>query len=185
MAQDTFAQLLGTMRDLFHFGGPKRALIAGRTGDTLNQILETRDENDSAFAIHRGADPVGPNDFTTKQYVDAVAAPNAVKSIRMNIGTAAAYSSTESIPANAVIMRASVKVVTPYDNSADITVGSTLVPAAYMASGDSDLSQPADTFYIVDQDTLQTLASTVEVAVSNTPTAGTATVTVYYSTPAA
>ena len=62
-----FTRLLGTSLGLFQlgFGGPKFI----RNGD----VAEVRDKNGDAFAIVRGARPVGAQDFTTKDYVDALA----------------------------------------------------------------------------------------------------------------
>jgi hypothetical protein len=83
------SQVYGVMQAFFRFGGP--------TGPGINAngtALETKNSANTAFAIHRGAFPVGDNDFTTKAYVDEIARPfivtaqsNAATSLIANSGT--------------------------------------------------------------------------------------------------
>lgn len=64
-----YEYLRGTLENIFQIngtGGPNLKGIAG-------PILEMRDENDAAYIITRGADPVGNNDYVTKQYLEAAA----------------------------------------------------------------------------------------------------------------
>lgn len=68
MPAGLFSKLLGTISSFFQFGGP--------SGPGINQnaaALETKNAANNAFAIHRGATPVGDNDFATKAYVDKTA----------------------------------------------------------------------------------------------------------------
>lgn len=65
-----FAKIAGTVASFFQFGG------TGGPGLNANgAALETRNAANSAFAVHRGAFPVGDNDFTTKAYVDEAFKP--------------------------------------------------------------------------------------------------------------
>jgi hypothetical protein len=65
-----FSRIAGTLSSFFQIGGP------GSPGLNSNgAVLETKNSGNSAYAIHRGATPVGDNDFTTKAYVDQIARP--------------------------------------------------------------------------------------------------------------
>jgi hypothetical protein len=61
-----FSKLRGTIETIFQFGlgGPQLKNNAG--------AIDARNAGDSAFAIVRGAAPVGDNDLTNKQYVDTL-----------------------------------------------------------------------------------------------------------------
>lgn len=61
---NVFKKLYGTVASIFRIGlnGPQLKNNAG--------VLETRDANDAAYAIHRAASPVGNDDLVTKQYGD-------------------------------------------------------------------------------------------------------------------
>ena len=64
-----YESLRGTLESIFQIngtGGPNLKGVAG-------PILEMRDENDATYIITRGADPVGNNDYVTKQYLEAAA----------------------------------------------------------------------------------------------------------------
>jgi hypothetical protein len=63
-----FSKLAGTVTSFFQIGG-----TAGPGINANAAALETRNAANSAFAVHRGATPVGDNDFTTKAYVDKTA----------------------------------------------------------------------------------------------------------------
>ena len=65
-----FARFIGTVSSFFQFGSPANPGI-----NANGTALETKNAANSAFAVHRGASPVGDNDFTTKAYVDEVARP--------------------------------------------------------------------------------------------------------------
>ncbi|MFI5296516.1 MAG: hypothetical protein ACHREM_00340 [Polyangiales bacterium] len=62
-----FQRMLGAIGSFFQFGGP--------TGPGINAngaALETKNSTNSAFAVHRGADPVGDNDFVTRQWAETI-----------------------------------------------------------------------------------------------------------------
>jgi hypothetical protein len=63
-----FSKLLGTITTFFQIGG-----TAGPGINSNGAALESKNAANSAFAVHRGATPVGDNDFTTKAYVDKTA----------------------------------------------------------------------------------------------------------------
>jgi hypothetical protein len=78
-----FSKLLGTIVSYFQVGG-----AAGPTLNSNSGALETKNAANNAFAVHRGASPVGDNDFTTKAYVDKVANKPTVASLQFNGGNA-------------------------------------------------------------------------------------------------
>ena len=79
MPAGLFSKLLGTISTFFQIGG------AGGPGVNANgTALETKNAANSAFAVHRGATPVGDNDFTTKAYVDKVASKPLPASLQFN-----------------------------------------------------------------------------------------------------
>ena len=73
-----FSKLQGTSESSFEIGlgGPK---IKNNSG-----TIEARDSNDIAYVIGRGAYPVGPNDWVTKQFVEA---PHATSRVGFSAGT--------------------------------------------------------------------------------------------------
>lgn len=62
-----YQKVRGTIETIFQLGlgGPQLKANGG--------AIETRNAADNAMAVHRGLDPVGLTDFTTKLYVDQVA----------------------------------------------------------------------------------------------------------------
>lgn len=62
-----WSKIRGTFETLFQIGkgGPQLKSTGG--------VIEHRDSADAAYAIARGATPVGANDLATKSYVDALA----------------------------------------------------------------------------------------------------------------
>jgi hypothetical protein len=79
MPNGVFSKLLGTISSFFQFGG-----TAGPGINANGSALETKNAGNSAFAVHRGAVPVGDNDFTTKAYVDKIAAKPLPASLQFN-----------------------------------------------------------------------------------------------------
>ncbi len=63
-----FSKLAGTVSSFFQIGGP-----AGPGVNANGAALEAKNAANNAFAVMRGATPVGDNDFTTKAYVDKTA----------------------------------------------------------------------------------------------------------------
>ena len=86
-----FQRLAGVVGNFFQVGGPAGPAIKNNGG-----VLEARDAADLAYINIRGADPVGNNDLTTKQYVDKLSKPVPV-SLQFNGGAA--------IPLNSVTER--------------------------------------------------------------------------------
>jgi len=62
-----YEKIRGTIETLFQFGLGRAQIKSQSTGE-----LEVRNAADSAFAIMRGANPIGINDLTPKFYVDAL-----------------------------------------------------------------------------------------------------------------
>ena len=83
MPAGIFSKLAGTIASFFQVGGP-----AGPGINANGAALETRNAANSAFAVHRGATPVGDNDLTTKAYVDKVASKPLPASVQFNGGSA-------------------------------------------------------------------------------------------------
>jgi len=81
-----YEYLRGTLESIFQIngtGGPNLKGVAG-------PILEVRDENDAGYIITRGADPVGNNDYVTKQYLEAAHGLQAAYDAGNSITTAGA-----------------------------------------------------------------------------------------------
>lgn len=75
---NVFQRLAGVIANFFQIGGP------GGPGWNANSgAIEGRNAANSAFAVVRGAIPVGDNDLTTKQYVDTIFKPTPV-SVQFN-----------------------------------------------------------------------------------------------------
>lgn len=259
------------MKSFFQFGGP-----AGPGLNANGAALETRNAANSAFAVMRGAAPVGDNDLTTKQYVDTIFKPipvslqfngnsalpantgteqyyvvtttganatigqvlwddgtgvgtvtvlpaktgneivttatfsggtisltanqnyvwsgaawinispnvaGALFCIRFAITNAASQSSTNLIPANAVVARALLDITTPYSGGATISVGQTGNAALLMATGDS-APTIANVYDATIEDTAWgASALAVLVTVAGAPAAGAGFCAVYYSVP--
>ncbi len=61
-----YSRIAGIVGTFLQIGGPAGPGLNANAG-----ALETRNAANSAFAVHRGATPVGANDLATKAYVDA------------------------------------------------------------------------------------------------------------------
>ena len=90
--------------------------------------------------------------------------------IRIPISTGASQSSSTSIPAGAVVLRAFLDIVTPYTAGATIALGTSVAPSAFMAAADSN-PQIAD-LYDAPQDTTTGAVSKLLVTVTGGPAAG-------------
>jgi hypothetical protein len=170
-----FSKIRGTIETIFQIGlgGPQLKNSSG--------VVEARNSSDAAYAIVRGATPVGNDDLATKSYVDAGSALGAIKQIRFVIGTSTVSSAT-SIPANAVVSDCQVKITTPYSGGATISVGRTGSTSLLMATTDN-LPQSSDTFQS-EQDTAWGASPlAVLVTIGGSPGAGAGVVIVNYSIP--
>src|SRR5258708_5757721 len=169
-----FDKLRGTIESIFQIGlgGPQVKNNAG--------ALEARDPADAAFVVVRGATPLAANDLTTKAYVDAAVDPGAVRAIRYAITNAASQDSVTVIPAGAVVLRASVEVVTPFSAGATIEVGQAGSLTLLELPGDN-LATSAG-IYQVPQDTPWGAAAlAVRTTVGGAPAAGAGFVFVEYA----
>jgi len=111
----------------------------------------------------------------------ASATPGAVQVIVFAVATAATTSSVTSIPIGATILRATLNVTTAYSVSSPavtIAIGSTAVPNLLMATTDNTPTVVAA--YDAPQLTSWNATSVVQVTITGTPAAGTATVMVEY-----
>jgi len=79
MPAGVFSKLLGTLTSFFQIGG-----TSGPGVNANGTALETKNAANNAFAVHRGATPVGDNDFTTKAYVDKMASKPIPASVQFN-----------------------------------------------------------------------------------------------------
>lgn len=172
-----FSKLRGTIETIFQIGlgGPQLKNSSG--------VVEARNSVDAAYAIVRGATPVGADDLTTKAYVDANSAGGAIKQIRFAIGTSTVSSSTQ-IPANAVVSDCQVKITTPYSGGATISVGRTGATSLLVATTDN-LPQSTDTFDLPQDTAWGASPLAVLVTIGGSPGAGAGVVIVNYSLPQA
>jgi len=90
MPAGIFSKLIGTLTSFFQVGG-----TAGPGINANGAALETKNAANSAFAIHRGAFPVGDNDFATKAYVDEAFKPLIVTAQANAVSALIANTSTE------------------------------------------------------------------------------------------
>lgn len=74
-----FSKLAGTVSSFLQIGGPAGPGVNANAG-----ALEARNAANTAFAIIRGATPVGDNDLTTKAYVDKTANKPVPASLQFN-----------------------------------------------------------------------------------------------------
>jgi hypothetical protein len=89
--------------------------------------------------------------------------------VRFPIGTAT-VSSTNSIPASAVISSVMIEIDTPYSEGATIEVGQTGTPTLLMATSDND--PQADNQYFINTDTPWGTLDPVLVTIGGSPSAG-------------
>ena len=171
------SKLRGTIETLFSIGlGANKINLKNNSG-----VLEARDDSDAAYVIGRGADPVGANDWTTKQWVEAnVAGADAKKFVEFAISTTTT-SSTTSIPANSKVLFAEVEIGTAYDNAATISIGKSGGTADLLMTTAQNEADELDNAYHVDQSTSWGAGdAAVSVTIANSPTVGAGTVRVCY-----
>jgi hypothetical protein len=101
----------------------------------------------------------------------------AVQVVRFLLGTATGQSGT-ALPDQAIVLRASLDVTTPYTGGTTITIGHAAATTAYQLAADNDPTTPG--LYEVDQDTTVTPATRVLATVIGGPVAGAAEVIVEY-----
>ena len=267
-----FSRLAGVVNSFFQLGGP------GGPGFNANSgVLEAKNSGNTAFAIMRGATPVGDNDLATKAYVDSIFKPipvslqfngnNALPAnsgteqyyvvtttgvnaaigqvlwddgtgvgtvtvlaaktgneivttanfsggtinlttnqnyvwsgsawvnispnvtgaeycVDLPITTAAAQSSATLIPANAIVLRSSLQVTTPYSAGTTISVGQTGSTSLLQATGDSTPTI-ANTYDAPQRTAWGASALALLVTIAGAPSAGAGLATVTYTVPTA
>lgn len=174
-----FSKLRGTMESLFQLGkgGPNLKNNGG--------AIEHRNNADNAFAISRGASPVGNDDHVTLQYFNANNnAATGLTLVTMPLALVTKVSSTV-IPDNAIIKACWLDVLTAYDAGATLNVQRTGDATANpMGTGDNDLSQVGQTYNVEQSsDWGATGAGTVTATIANSPTVGAANLYIAYSMP--
>lgn len=170
-----YEQLSGIAGSLFQigFGGPKWKNNGG--------ALEARNPTDAGFVVVRGAAPVGADDFVTLGSLPT-STTGVVRSIRFAITTTATQTSTALLPANAVVLRATLNVVTPYSVATTITIGQ--VGALTLLQAATDNLATAAGLYLVPQETdWGAVALAVVATIAGAPAAGAGFVTVEYTNP--
>lgn len=86
-----------------------------RVGDATNQYIEFKNNDDSGYAIVRGLDPVGANDFVTLGYYNTNEGSNLqVVKVAVTESSGTTQTSTFQIPANAIIVRTVVAITAPF-----------------------------------------------------------------------
>lgn len=170
-----FSKLRGTIEQIFQIGlgGPQIKNNAG--------ALDVRNADDTNYAIVRGATPVGDNDLVTKAYLGEQLVTGSVRSVRIELTTDAAQTSTKEIPLNAVVLRSRVNITTAYTAGTTITVGNSTSPTLLQTTTDNLAT--AVGVYEVPQETLWTLTAPVVVTLAGTPTTGQGFVVVEYTLP--
>jgi len=174
-----YSKLRGTIETIFQIGlgGPQLKANAG--------TIEHRNATDAAFAIARGADPVGVNDLTTKQYVDAQVATDvgAIREIRMPFGFADApfKDSVAQIPATAFVIRARTEITTPFTGGTTIQEGQAGAVAIFQGAADNDPT--TNNIYQTNIDVSSTGLLSLRVSIGGAPVAGVGVAIVEYSIP--
>ena len=160
----------------------------GKGGSQLKKIsgsvMEVRDDTDAAYAIMRGLDPVGAQDFVTKSFHEANNdGADGDKTVVLPLALVN-KTSTATLPDNAIIKQVVIDVKTAYDNSATLLVDRTGDASAILAAvAESDLSVIGQFEVKQITDWGSTGAGTVTGTISAAPTLGVADVYITYSTP--
>lgn len=169
-----FSKIRGTIETLFQLGlgGPNLKNNLG--------AVEVRNAADTTFAITRGADPVGPNDYVTKQSLTGL--PGVANIIRYAIGTGATQDSTTSIPANAVVLNCMLDITTPYSALATISIGQPGNTTLLQLTTDN-LPQQAGIYQVMQDTDWGAAPLVVRATVGGAPAAGAGFVVVEYAVP--
>lgn len=167
-----FSKLRGTIETIFQIG------LGGPQIKNNASVIENRNATDSAFVIARGATPLGPNDLTTKAYVDGLVGGGAdVLEIKVAVALAT-VSSVTSIPIGATVIEAELDVTTPYSPGATISLGQAGSVAEFQATTDNN--PQADALYQVPQNTSAASTNPLLATVAGGPVAGVATAILRY-----
>ena len=175
-----YKKLRGFVGSIFQLGltGPQLKPISGG-------VLEIRDDTDAAYAITRGLDPVGAQDYVTKTYFETNnAAANGLTIVEMPLALATKVS-TAAIPDNATIHWAQIDVTTAYDTASPTFKVTRTGDATAVALDSTDSNLKKISIYDVPQrtDWGSTGAGTVTATLVGAPTVGAAMLVIAYSTP--
>jgi hypothetical protein len=175
-----WAKIRGTIETIFQLGlnGPNLKNNGGN--------VDVRNAGDTAYVNARGADPVIPDDLTTKRYVDALTIPGSRNVIRIPIALAT-VSSVANIPPTAQVLSCRVEITTAYNLGATISVGQTGAPTSFQGTGDNNPQQTVPVgqtnIFEVDQDTTPTVAPNPMLVTITGATAGAGFAIVEYAIP--
>jgi len=172
------SKVRGTIFTLFRIGnsGPQ---VKNNSG-----VIEMRDSADAAFAITRGLDPVGVNDYVTKNYHDTNNdAAQGLTYVKLPLALATKVS-TSALPDNAIVRDVVVDVTAVYDASATFDAKRTGdATKELFATSDVDLATVGQYHVPHILDWEATGAGTVTATLTNSPTVGAADVYIGYVTP--
>jgi len=163
-----YKKMRGIIGNIFTFDSSDGPLLKNVTG-----IIEARNAADSAYAIVRGATPVGANDLVTKNYVDGAESGD-ITTIEIPFTFANAAGFVDSTFAAAVggrLLNARVDITTAFDVAVTFIAGDTGDTDRFIVSGDVkvnkvdvyDFPQYTDTIASVFRVTLGAGAPTVGV----------------------
>lgn len=143
-------------------------------------VFEARDAADAAFVVARGATPVAANDLTTKAYVDAAVPTGTIREVRDTLALVT-LSSTNQIPANAIVSECVVDITTAYTAGTTISVGITGTPTLFQLTTDN-LATAIGSYVVPLDVTVGASAANVLITVAGSPAVGAAAIAVKYST---
>ncbi len=168
-----YARMAGIVTSFFTWG-------EGGPGINVNgAALEVKNNANSGFAVMRGANPVGANDFVTLGSLPG-GLDGPVLAISVAVGTANA-TSTAQIPLGAIVVGCQLNVTTPYSAGTTIEVGFTGTPGAFLGLGDNTAT--AAGLYKADQQTTLGGNEAVLVTVLGGPAAGVSQALVLFTIP--
>lgn len=169
-----WSKIRGTIETIFQIG------LGGPQLKNNSSVIEARNSGDSAFAIVRGATPVGASDLATKAYVDSGGASGAIQEIRFAISTASTASATQ-LPASCQVTEATVEITTPYSGGTTISVGQTSGSATLFQLTTDNLATAAGLYQVMQDTGASATPATVSVTIAGAPSAGAGFVIVKFS----
>lgn len=107
----------------------------------------------------------------------------AMRVIRYVINNSASQDSATSIDSGNIVHSAQLKLTTSYSGGANINIGTTADDDLILDQLDNNPQKPADTIFLVEQDTVWPINSIIRTTIGGAPGAGAGVVTVIYSNP--